>query len=231
MRKKTDNPKKNTIRFERCSAIDIIYDITEFKSKNENFNNSKFWIAYFETDDGYMNYEIYSDSCLLHADNSYDYIADSDSVDIFDDSLNLLSDLIGEIINFDCITEIKRFLTSINIIVEYGIKKPKVINESSLGVVNTKIFTFSELKSKRYGDLMVFFDGLLEVAEDIEYSIEDILELEKENELTKELEKELNFLTTQLDYMFKNIQTCNDVIKFLEDKVKFAFNEFTIFIN
>jgi hypothetical protein len=236
--KRTTLTNKKNIKFKKCYEIDVIYHITQFNSKIKKHNDSIFWIAHFSNGNGYLNYEVYCDSKLIHSNYGFDYkddpecySEDSDSPDIYDDSLSWFSQEIGQIIDFEATIEIDNFLSSLNIKALYGIKNPKVIYEYSSDEVNTKNFTFFELKYKSYGKLINFINGLIELVEDYEYTIETMLELEKKDELPKELEKELNKQITQLDYLFKNIQTGIEAMKYHEDKIKFKYNEFDIFIN
>jgi len=76
-----------------------------------------------------------------------------------------------------------------------------------MNTINTKLFSAKDLKSKKYGDLIVFLEELLEVAEDLEYSLDEIkLTEEEDGYLTPEMLSEMKFMDTQLDYFFKNIK-------------------------
>ena len=52
-----------------------------------------------------------------------------------------------------------------------------------MSTINTKLFSAEHLKTKKYGDLVVFLEGLLEVAEDLEYSLDEIKLTEEEAKL------------------------------------------------
>lgn len=80
-------------------------------------------------------------------------------------------------------------------------------NNNIMNTINTKLFSAKDLKSKKYGDLIVFLEELLEVAEDLEYSLDEIkLTEEEDGYLTPEMLSEMKFMDTQLDYFFKNIK-------------------------
>ena len=75
------------------------------------------------------------------------------------------------------------------------------------------------MKIKKYGDLVVFLEGLLEVAEDLEDSLDEIKLMEEEDGyLTPEMVSEMKFMDTQLDYIFKNIKITISVLDSMEMK-------------
>ena len=91
--------------------------------------------------------------------------------------------------------------------------------------INTKVFTSNELKFKKYYDLIIFFEGLIEVSMDLEYSIEEIEMIEQEDGfLDCEMQHELNLMITQLDIIIKNILTVTNVLKNIENEAFFFFN-------
>jgi hypothetical protein len=98
--------------------------------------------------------------------------------------------------------------------------------------INTKLFTIDELKGKKYGDLVISLAGMIELVDDIENEIDAIQILEEEDGyLEPELEYELNIITTQLDYMLKNISTIKKVLNIIEMKSFFVVNNFNICLN
>jgi hypothetical protein len=98
--------------------------------------------------------------------------------------------------------------------------------------INTKIFTIDELKGKKYADLVNSLADMIELVDDIENEIDTIQILEEEDGyLEPELEYELNIITTQLDYMLKNISTIKKVLNMIEMKSFFVVNNFNICLN
>jgi hypothetical protein len=88
-----------------------------------------------------------------------------------------------------------------------------------MNTINTKLFSAKDLKSKKYGDLIVFLEELLEVAEDLEYSLDEIkLTEEEDGYLTPEMLSEMKFMDTQLDYVFKNIKIVMSALNSMEIK-------------
>jgi len=88
-----------------------------------------------------------------------------------------------------------------------------------MSIINTKLFSVKDLKNKKYGDLVVFLEGLLEVAEDLEYSLDEIkLTEEEDGYLTPEMLSEMKFMDTQLDYVFKNIKIVMSALNSMEIK-------------
>jgi hypothetical protein len=230
--KKATTTKQTILKFEKCYEIDIIYHITELICKNENDKNSTFWIAYFKDEEQIMHFEIYRDSKLIQSHYSYDYSYDEESFQIFNDSLDWISDNIGEIVEFDCLCyNYDKFFSSMNIIAKYGLVKPEVNNKYIVDGINTKLFNFEELMIKSYGQLLIFFNELTDIAQEFEDYVEEKTQMEIENKLIPELEKELNIVVTALDYIYKNIQVCIEAMKYQEDKTKLNYNEFTVNLN
>jgi hypothetical protein len=99
--------------------------------------------------------------------------------------------------------------------------------------LNTKLFTFEELKYKSYSKLYKFIDSLNGLILDLEIDISDIEEVEIETgELTKELSDALNCLITQLDYVNKNLNTALKALEYNERLVFMTFiNHPTICLN
>ena len=92
-------------------------------------------------------------------------------------------------------------------------------NNNIMSTINTKLFSAEHLKTKKYGDLVVFLEGLLEVAEDLEYSLDEIkLTEEEDGYLSPEMLSEMKFMDTQLDYVFKNIKIAVSVLDSMEMK-------------
>ena len=92
-------------------------------------------------------------------------------------------------------------------------------NNNIMNTINTKLFSAKDLKSKKYGDLIVFLEELLEVAEDLEYSLDEIkLTEEEDGYLTPEMLSEMKFMDTQLDYVFKNIKIVMSALNSMEIK-------------
>lgn len=87
---------------------------------------------------------------------------------------------------------------------------------------DTRIFRFEVLKYKPYGLLMKSLTSLTEVASELEAHLEEIEELEKEQGfLDSETHADMNFITTQLDYLYQNIKNTIDAMKYKEDKAFF----------
>ncbi len=236
--KSRSSTEKKIVKFEKFYEIDVIFNITQINLKNKKHKSSNFWIAYFSVDNEYLNCEIYCDSELIYADYSLDFCGETEcnsedfqTPNIYYSSLDWVNQQIGDVLNFEPVNNINEFLSALNIKPEFKTKKENEFEENSTESVNTRIFTLEELKLKKYVNLKYSLDIILEEAESIEYCIEELLELEKENGLTEENEKALNFLTTQLDYLFKNIQTIIKALQYHEDKVKYTINEFIIFNN
>jgi hypothetical protein len=98
--------------------------------------------------------------------------------------------------------------------------------------INTKLFTIDELKGKKYANLVNSLADMIELVDDIENEIDAIQILEEEDGyLEPELEYELNIITTQLDYMLKNISTIKKVLNMIEMKSFFVVNNFNICLN
>lgn len=98
--------------------------------------------------------------------------------------------------------------------------------------INTKLFTIDELKGKKYANLVNSLADMIELVDDIENEIDTIQILEEEDGyLEPELEYELNIITTQLDYMLKNISTIKKVLNMIEMKSFFVVNNFNICLN
>lgn len=99
--------------------------------------------------------------------------------------------------------------------------------------LNTKLFTFEELKYKSYSKLYQFIDSLNGLILDLEIDISDIEEVEIETgELTKELSDALNSLITQLDYVNKNLNTALKALEYNERQVFMTFINYpTICLN
>jgi hypothetical protein len=92
-------------------------------------------------------------------------------------------------------------------------------NNNIMSTINTKLFSAEDLKIKKYGDLVVFLEGLLEVAEDLEDSLDEIKLMEEEDGyLNSEMLSEMKFMDTQLDYIFKNIKIAVSVLDSMEMK-------------
>ncbi len=105
-------------------------------------------------------------------------------------------------------------------------------NNDIMNGINTKIFTIDELKGKKYADLVNSLADMIELVDDIENEIDTIQILEEEDGyLEPELEYELNIITTQLDYMLKNISTIKKVLNMIEMKSFFVVNNFNICLN
>lgn len=87
--------------------------------------------------------------------------------------------------------------------------------------LNTKLFTFDELKYKSYSKLYEFVNTLNGLILDLEIEIADIEELEFLNggELPEVLNEALNSRITQLDYMYKNLNTALKALEYNEKEV------------
>jgi len=100
-------------------------------------------------------------------------------------------------------------------------------NNNIMEAVNTKLFKLNELKYKPYSTLYEFVEGIKEVAMEIEDDIETIEMLEDENGgLDKNMTEQLNYLTTQLDYLVKNLSTGIAALKYCESKNFITMNGF-----
>lgn len=87
---------------------------------------------------------------------------------------------------------------------------------------NARIFSIEELKFKPYGLLMNSLNTFIEVASELEEYIEEMEELEIEQGfLDSETHAEVNLVSTQLDYLYQNIKTTIDAMKYKEDKAFF----------
>lgn len=105
-------------------------------------------------------------------------------------------------------------------------------NNDIMNGINRKLFTIDELKGKKYADLVNSLADMIELVDDIENEIDTIQILEEEDGyLEPELEYELNIITTQLDYMLKNISTIKKVLNMIEMKSFFVVNNFNICLN
>ena len=95
-----------------------------------------------------------------------------------------------------------------------------------MSTVNTKIFRIEELQFKPYGLLMKTLNSLVEVVSEFEAHLEEIEELEKEQGfLDSETLADMNLITTQLDYLYRNIKTAIDAMKYQEAKAFFKVTD------
>jgi hypothetical protein len=98
-----------------------------------------------------------------------------------------------------------------------------------MSTINTKLFSAEHLKLKKYGDLVVFLEGLLEIAEDLEDSLDEIKLMEEEDGyLTPEIVSEMKLMDTQLDYIFKNIKITISVLDSMEMKSFVKIKDFPL---
>ncbi len=84
--------------------------------------------------------------------------------------------------------------------------------------INTNLYTLFQLKYKKYGNLINFVEGLTEVIFDLEEIVDALETLQLKGELTPELEKTMNLHITQLDYLYKNLNTGLEAMRYHEDK-------------
>lgn len=85
--------------------------------------------------------------------------------------------------------------------------------------INTKLFTLNELKNKSYSNLFQFIEGLKEIGTELEVEIETIEMIEDETgAIDNDMLEVLNHLTTQLDYIYKNISTAVKAMELCENK-------------
>ena len=102
-------------------------------------------------------------------------------------------------------------------------------NNNIMSTINTKLFSAEHLKLKKYGDLVVFLEGLLEIAEDLEDSLDEIKLMEEEDGyLTPEIVSEMKLMDTQLDYIFKNIKITISVLDSMEMKSFVKIKDFPL---
>lgn len=94
--------------------------------------------------------------------------------------------------------------------------------------INTRLYTLFQLKYKKYGNLINFIEGLNEVISDLEVIVLDLESLQLKGKLTPELEKTLNIHITQLDYLYKNLNTGLEAMRYHEDKVFVELNDMMI---
>ena len=91
---------------------------------------------------------------------------------------------------------------------------------------NTKIFRIEELQFKPYAVLMKSLNSFIEVASELEQCLEEIEELENEQGfLDSETLADMNLITTQLDYLYQNIKTSIDAMKYQEAKSFFKITD------
>lgn len=94
--------------------------------------------------------------------------------------------------------------------------------------INTKLFTLNELRYKSYSNLYQFIIGLQEVSTELEGEIETIEMVEIETgALDKNMTEVLNHLTTQLDYISRNISTAIKAMELSENESFFEINGVT----
>jgi uncharacterized protein (UPF0335 family) len=95
--------------------------------------------------------------------------------------------------------------------------------------INTKLFTLNELKRKSYSNLFQFVEGLKEIGTELEVEIETIEMVEDETgAINNDMLEVLNHLTTQLDYISRNISTAIKAMELCEDKVFVEVNDMMI---
>jgi hypothetical protein len=95
--------------------------------------------------------------------------------------------------------------------------------------INTKLFTLNELKRKSYSNLFQFVEGLKEIGTELEDEIETIEMIEDETgAIDNDMLEVLNHLTTQLDYIYINLNTGLEAIRYHEDKVFVEVNDMMI---
>ena len=98
-------------------------------------------------------------------------------------------------------------------------------NNNIMEAINTKLFTLNELKNKSYSNLYSFITGLIEVAIELEVGIESIEIMEDETgAIDNNMLEALNHLTTQLDYINRNISTATKAMAICEDESFFKIN-------
>jgi hypothetical protein len=230
--KNVKTTKPNILYFEKCYELDFIYHIKNFINKNEIENNSKYWIAYFHDEKELQYFEIFCDSKLIHSYHSSNYNYDDDSSQIIDDSLDWISDNIGEFLDYECVCiSFDEFFSSLGVKVKFGLEKPLILDKQTVDEINTNLYSFFQLKYKKYGNLINFIDGLTEVISDLEEIVDALEKLQLKGELTPELEKTMNLHITQLDYLYKNLNTGLEVKKYHDDKTKFKHNEIILNLN
>lgn len=99
-------------------------------------------------------------------------------------------------------------------------------NNNTMSTINTRLFSLEELQFKKYGVLINGLNMLVELASELEYSLEEINELESEQGfLDSETLSDMNFITTQLDYLYKNLNTTLAAMKFQEAKAFFKVTD------
>lgn len=84
--------------------------------------------------------------------------------------------------------------------------------------INTKLYSFNELKEFSYGKLLLFNSDLVGVIDELEFmkiDIESILN----DELTDKDIADLAFIDGQLRYLYKNYYTSIDALVYQESKV------------
>ena len=92
-------------------------------------------------------------------------------------------------------------------------------NNNIMATLNTKLYTFDELKYKPYYQLFQFVDGLKTIIFDFEDEIESLEMMEAEQGyLTSEMTESLNTITTQLDYVTRNLKTAITALDFKATK-------------
>jgi hypothetical protein len=94
-----------------------------------------------------------------------------------------------------------------------------------MNTVNTRLFSLEELQKKPYGDLLTFIEGLQEVAFDLEDVLEEIENFENEyGYLEPDMINDVPLITTQLEYIKKNINTAICVLNKKEMRSFITFN-------
>lgn len=96
--------------------------------------------------------------------------------------------------------------------------------------INTRLFTVEELKFKKYANLIESLEIIVDSTCDLEWALEEIEEIEKEQGfLGSEMLSEMNYITTQLDYLYKNINTIISAMKCYEAKSFFKVRDLPLF--
>lgn len=96
--------------------------------------------------------------------------------------------------------------------------------------VNTRLFTIEELRFKKYANLMETLHIIIDSSCDLEWAMEEIEEIEQEQGfLGSEMLSEMNYITTQLDYLYKNIDVIISAMKYHESKSFFKVHDLPLF--
>jgi hypothetical protein len=96
--------------------------------------------------------------------------------------------------------------------------------------VNTRLFTVEELSFKKYANLMETLQIMIDSSCELEWALEEIEEIEQEQGfLGSEMLSEMNYITTQLDYVYKNIDVIISAMKYQESKSFFKVRDLPLF--